>query len=554
MFNKTHRRRTLRTSSAVLFTSSDDDDDKHPNSTDMDMLFSTPHGSSQTAEPLDGQAATITTDALKITIPKLAFVSSASRTFETIDLVSPMLSPSEHLPQACYVPYTLNPSSQIRALILPTYPCTIADDLASPHLLLVNIPIEQLSMQERAHRRTGEYPCAFIVVDTQVNSFMVQYYHVYFAPLLERFHVDLSILDHSYMRMKTFIEFYREAITRILGPQETLDHQYRLNENEYAPLLEFYLQLDVDLFYMKTCAFRGAQPRSIAEGLFCQASPECRYTTRPCDNCALCSPSGAPNAYRTPTLRVNSYQRHRFVNGYESILNCPASCTTKNIIYALTCPCGHYDFVGETRGLIGDRLNSHQFHTNRLIHEALIGEKNYELLYDVKTVEMRKKDRMRLYRHPMRCPQAIQLFLDYHPHYWRFVPQTVTDAHREDHRPATPINNSRGNETSQRFVDALPKPPVGYEFSKLQIEKQHEFFRLKLHKERVSYNRHIYGATLIAVLPLNTSDLFRQMVHSLFVTHSESKLNTIGHLFQNTSPIDANEVVWCVHLVRRLLA
>jgi hypothetical protein len=44
------------------------------------------------------------------------------------------------------------------------------------------------------------------------------------------------------------------------------------------------------------------------------------------------------------------------------------------------------------------------------------------------------------------------------------------------------------------------------------------------------------------------------MVHSLFVTHSESKLNTLGHLFENTSHVDANEGIWCANLVHRLMA
>ncbi|CAF4880432.1 unnamed protein product, partial [Rotaria magnacalcarata] len=34
-------------------------------------------------------------------------------------------------------------------------------------------------------------------------------------------------------------------------------------------LLEFFLQIDVDVFYMKTCRFRGAEPCSTMQGLFC---------------------------------------------------------------------------------------------------------------------------------------------------------------------------------------------------------------------------------------------------------------------------------------------
>jgi len=42
-------------------------------------------------------------------------------------------------------------------------------------------------------------------------------------------------------------------------------------------------QILVDIFYMKTCSFRGAQPRSDTEGLFCGPDePEARYRMIPC--------------------------------------------------------------------------------------------------------------------------------------------------------------------------------------------------------------------------------------------------------------------------------
>ena len=513
----TTRRRIERISSALLF--SDDDDDDALSQIDMETQYSTPQAS--------GKPATTTTTKQ-----------------DEVDPISSMASP-QGLYQPYYVPYTLNVSNQARALVLPSYPSNIDDDNGtSPCLLLANIPVQQLTLQEHARRRTGKYPCAFSIVETHTSapSFLLQYYQMYFASLIHRLHVDLSILDYNYTRLKVFIGFYRDALVRIFGSRHASETQFNLNESEYAYLLEFYLQLDVDLFYMKTCSFRGARPRSLIEGLFCQETPECRYTVKPCTHCSMCVPS---------RLRFNSYQRYRFVNGYESILNCPALCGTKNIIYTLTCQCSHFDYVGETRGLLNDRLMSHHFHTNRLIIETFIGERNYELLYDGKTPEMHKKDRMRLYQHPMRCPKAIQIFLDHYPHYWRFVPRTNNDADREDRNQPT-ATAVLGNEIHQRFVDALPKPPSGYKFSKLQVSKQHEFFRLKLYKEKINYNYDVYRATLIAVLPMDTSDLFRQLVHSMFVTHAESKLNTIGHLFPNTAPVDAHEGAWCANLVYRL--
>jgi hypothetical protein len=44
---------------------------------------------------------------------------------------------------------------------------------------------------------------------------------------------------------------------------------------------------------MKTCSFRGAQPRSDTEGLFCGSDqPEARYVINPCgqQTCPCCYP------------------------------------------------------------------------------------------------------------------------------------------------------------------------------------------------------------------------------------------------------------------------
>ncbi|CAF5149273.1 unnamed protein product, partial [Rotaria socialis] len=48
-------------------------------------------------------------------------------------------------------------------------------------------------------------------------------------------------------------------------------------------ILEFFLQIDVDVFYMKTCRFRDAEPCPSIKGLFCNdESPKARYSMVPC--------------------------------------------------------------------------------------------------------------------------------------------------------------------------------------------------------------------------------------------------------------------------------
>ncbi|CAF3896220.1 unnamed protein product, partial [Rotaria sp. Silwood1] len=120
-----------------------------------------------------------------------------------------------------------------------------------------------------------------------------------------------------------------------------------LNSKQMSILLEFFLQIDVDVFYMKTCRFRDAEPCPSIQGLFCNdESPKARYSMVPCGttNCPCCH-------------SIENSSSHRFVNGYTTYLNCPATCTTSNIVFVITCPCGQYEFIDSTSGTLADALN-----------------------------------------------------------------------------------------------------------------------------------------------------------------------------------------------------
>ncbi|CAF4867995.1 unnamed protein product, partial [Rotaria socialis] len=85
----------------------------------------------------------------------------------------------------------------------------------------------------------------------------------------------------------------------------------------------FSLRFIVDVFYMKTCRFRDAEPCPSIKGLFCNdESPKSRYSMVPCGttNCPCCH-------------SIENSSSHRFVNGYTTYLNCPAVCI---IIYYST--------------------------------------------------------------------------------------------------------------------------------------------------------------------------------------------------------------------------
>ena len=83
----------------------------------------------------------------------------------------------------------------------------------------------------------------------------------------------------------------------------------------------------VGLFYMKTCSYGGAQPRSNIEGLFCGVDePEARYLMYPCRNlfCLCCYPyNQSAKTQSWPVVDFISSSTHRFVNKYTTYLNCP---------------------------------------------------------------------------------------------------------------------------------------------------------------------------------------------------------------------------------------
>lgn len=119
-----------------------------------------------------------------------------------------------------------------------------------------------------------------------------------------------------------------------------------IHESEYPLALEFFLQFDgrphrtmglftltrvprrcplVNLFYLKTCSFRFARPRTMSEGLFCAQEPEARYELTACGNCGLCYPQ-YDRSHRTnkSVVEFSEAHQHTFLNGYRAILNCSA--------------------------------------------------------------------------------------------------------------------------------------------------------------------------------------------------------------------------------------
>lgn len=558
----------------------DIDDDNHDRNNPLMEItrYSTPTAQEYHIEEISVRRMPVTTNELQdIIIPpstpsRPLFTNqraTTTREIEIIDLVTPTKASNSFF-EPDYIPRTLHFYNRHRLSILPMFPSASSNDTKNDannttlNLLLTNVAPIELSRSELIHRQPGQYPCIFTMTDPKsfnTSSLMYNYYQNYFLSISDRLNVDISVLDHNYARLQAFLELFRQRRAQMLHANKRLEDTFYLHDCELPQLLEFYLQMDVDLFYMKTCSFRNAQPRSKIEGIFCSKIPECHYKMTPCGQCSLCQTSVDMRYRQQAPVLFNRREKHRFVNGYESILNCPVTCNTRNIIYVLTCLCGQYDYISETSYTLASRLEYHYQIASYAICKLLLGEKNMKRLstYQESGLSMNKEN-MLLYQHPKQCSATIQAFLDVNQHFWPFVPMKndevdADNAHYQRMHTTTTMLNSPQDATVQKYLNDLPKAPDGYTFSIRQIQKQIDFFRKNFAHTKIFTQVPLYNATIIAVLPLDTSDLFRQIVHSLFVTHTEAKLNTLGHLFNLDTKTNTNlkPDIWCANLVRRLI-
>ncbi|CAF0943435.1 unnamed protein product [Rotaria sordida] len=137
-------------------------------------------------------------------------------------------------------------TSMQRRSILPTFPTLIYNH--DPDLLLANVPLSLLSTEELARRQPGLYPNPFKIINPNPTtaSLMVKYYNKHFLPILARFRIDLSILDHSYDHLYNFMKLFRASRRRILTANKCVEDLVDLSVEEVLQLFEFYLQMDVD--------------------------------------------------------------------------------------------------------------------------------------------------------------------------------------------------------------------------------------------------------------------------------------------------------------------
>ncbi|CAF3973679.1 unnamed protein product [Adineta steineri] len=420
--------------------------------------------------------------------------------------------------QQTYQPRTLGQHNSTRSVYLPLYPTKSFGP--NNYLLLANVSITRLVSHEVARCQHGAYTSDAL---SMMNNY--KYSNDGFT-LLEQ---DTKDLATHLLVGKSIVVFNVD-------------------------------RLRVDLFYLKTCSFRGAEPHAIMEDLFCEKDE--RYKLLACGDiiCRLCHPiNHSKKSQPWPVVDFDTSAMHQFLNGYTTYLNCPATYTTSNIIYTMTCPCGHYDYVDSTVETLSDAMNHHRKHGNRIIHETLVGSRVY------RASPMDPTEKEKEIANKMHC----------NPIYWCFIPQRLGYALAEnaihlrhtstttttdpEHDNIIAMGTTDNNERIVNYLEHVPTPPDSYAFSYRQRQNQRLFFQ-----QFVSSSLHqlpdspldLYRIAIIAILPDDHSIILRYIIETLFILHGETKLNMIcplgGDPYQRYGP--PHEFIWCNNLAHSSLS
>lgn len=471
-----------------------------------------------------------------------------------------------------YQPKTLHAQNQYRRQYLATYPNSIEQSIDRTPLLLANVPVQELSILELSRRSSNLFLAPFnIKVIENVPSYVYALFQNLYGSLTNRLQIDMSILDYNLYRLYNIINNFISKYRSYEKSNVLFDHhlplsihdQYlkMLNHSELIILLEFFLQIDVDLFYMKTCSFRMEDQKPLMKSLFCtDDTPTCNYDFKPCKRflCQLCQ-SYQLEQQQTIEFSTTGH-KHRFVNGYEAILNCPANCQTNNIVYVLTCLCGQFDYISSTKHTLFDILEYHRRNANRIIIEYLLNGSAFSKFCtcDSNQRDRQQINRMCLYEHFAHCSNVLQLFLQHNPEYWCFIPQKIDDVKYEDLYHSTSLKKEDDDQKESSTTISQPPPP-GFTFSKRQQDEQRQFFQTFNYQQIDSRaTLDYYRASIVAVLPDPCSAMLRQMIEILFVTHAETKLNSMN-LYSGDNKLlygapYKSDQIWCADLSKTLLS
>ncbi|CAF2264907.1 unnamed protein product [Rotaria magnacalcarata] len=471
-----------------------------------------------------------------------------------------------------YQPKTLHRHNQQRRQFLPAFPNSLEQSMHRAPLLLANVSAQKLSTIELTRRTSAAFVDPFNPKFIQkVPSYIYIEFQNLYGPLKTRLNVDAAVLDYNLYRIYEIIDIFIAKYQFYEGFNVLFDHHFQLpihdqhlrmlKQSELIILLEFFLQIDVDVFNMKTCIFYKTdhQSPSINSLFLTDETIEYNYDMKPCGRlfCRVCQ-SNEDQCSQQMIEFSTSGHKHRFVNGYEAILNCPANCRTSNIIYVLTCTCGEYDYIGSTQHTLDDVIEYHRQNANRIIIEYLLNGEPFSNKCTCIPNEFHKQraNKMRLYQHLTHCSKALQLFLEDNPEYGCFIPMRMNEAQFDDlsYATLTQVDNQTQNSMKiDAYLTRVPKPPVDFSFSKRQQNEQRHFFQKFNCKQHFSYSTlDFYHATIVAVLPDHCSTMLRHMIEILFITHAETKLNSMNlytgdnnHLYGVPYKSDR---IWCDNL------
>ncbi|CAF3465460.1 unnamed protein product [Rotaria socialis] len=442
--------------------------------------------------------------------------------------------------QQGYLSTTVNSDNLTRYFYLPIFPpATSMIKLgANDDLLLANVPNSHLVQNELLQRQQATQISDSSILNNIYDSrepFCLSSEDT--KELSTRLQVSESIIICNANRLRVICERLLELRQyfrrKVLERPDVALNEPTLNSKQMSLILEFFLQIDVDVFYMKTCRFRDAEPCPSIQGLFCNdESLKARYSMVPCGtaNCPCCH-------------SIENSSNHRFINGYTTYLNCPVTCTTSNVVYVMTCPCGQYEFIDSTSGTLATALTYHRLVYNHMMHSFLTGTPIYhEMMTHQERCQHLIMKKMRLYQHSAHCPVAIQLFLEHNPAYWCFISKSKEEVEQENDLYARIVRDTRSEfvymlprRTNQekkvaRLLTGVSLPTTVRHFSSIQIQKQRIFFdRLLLSPvDELPYiEADLYKIKIIAVLPQDESIILRYIIETLFIIHAESKLNMI---------------------------
>ncbi|CAF1346280.1 unnamed protein product [Rotaria sordida] len=458
----------------------------------------------------------------------------------------------------------------LQQYFLPVFP--VCNDSGEFYPLLANIPFNNLSTIEerlrRAHYFENKYtnilPNYGVTLRLDLQQCLESYarqWNVHQTILM----INLNRLFHLVSRFTLKDYFIKKQ-----------EKSYELSMEEWFIVLEFYLQMDVSCFYMKTCTFRNAKPFWDYIGIFSYGKPKAQYGMKQCKDksCRFCYERLDLTNRFERAMNFSNQQIHRFLNNYQVYLNCDVSCRTSNVIYALTCPCYRYDYIGRCIVPFRDRMAKHRTYGCRLISNFFLGQ----IVADRLQVD-REPDPLipdcekKLYAHSTQCSVALQVFLKCHPEYWCLVPMTkeqvqMDDAHitsveryllaryQDSFSVTTQTGTYERNKTLVQWcVNHVPSPPSNYQFSLRQKVEQYRFFRKK---SDVSVTRFLdlYNAAIVLALPENASDAMRHTIQALLVVFAEPKLViTTSDMDQEIKSNDATDKdYWCQHLLHPRLS